>query len=103
MRRRHRETIESRRLEVIRNGPRSRTWIVGDNCGIVKAVRYFWEEDMEHTHIIVEELSDISGRLHTLVKHLEGDHEKQHWDKACMEIDTLLRLVESRIAARGGY
>jgi len=79
------------------------TWIVGGICGIVIAVRHFREEDMEHTHIIVEELSDISGRLHTLAKHLEGDHERQHWDKACMEIDTLLRLVESRIAARGGY
>jgi len=58
---------------------------------------------MVHSHIIVEELSDISGRLHTLAKHLEGDHEKQHWDQACMEIDSLLRRVESRIAARGGY
>jgi hypothetical protein len=97
------DTIESRPFEVFRNGPRSCAWIVGAICGIVIAVRHSLEEDMEHTHIIVEELSDISGRLHTLAKHLEGDHERQHWDKACMEIDTLLRLVESRIAARGGY
>jgi hypothetical protein len=59
---------------------------------------------MEHKHIVVEELTDISDRIHSLAKHLEGEHEKQHWDKACMEIDTLLRLVENRIASRGeGY
>jgi hypothetical protein len=30
---------------------------------------------MEHEHIIVTELADISKRIHTLVKQLEGDHE----------------------------
>jgi hypothetical protein len=55
---------------------------------------------MEHEHVVVEELTDISDRIRSLVKHLEGDHEKQHWDKACAEIATLLVLVRQRIGEK---
>lgn len=103
MRGRCRNTLESRVIDACVDVPRSGTWIEDDFCGIVIAVQHREEERMEHKHIIVEDLSDISSRLHALAKHLEGEHEKQHWDKACIEIDTLLRLVESRIAARGGF
>jgi hypothetical protein len=58
---------------------------------------------MEHEHIIVTELADISKRIHMLVKHLEGDHEKHHFDRACEEIDTLLVLVKQRIVSRGVF
>ncbi len=61
------------------------------------------EETMEHEHVITSELTAISTRLHALDKHLEGDHEMQHWLRACEEIDTLLVLVKQRIETRGVY
>lgn len=58
---------------------------------------------MEHEHIIVTELAHISNRMHSLEKHIESDHEKHHFDRACEEIDTLLVLVKQRIASRGVF
>ena len=58
---------------------------------------------MEHEHIVTSELTSISARLHALGKHLEDVHERQHWDRACAEIDTLLILVTERIGSRGDF
>lgn len=58
---------------------------------------------MDHSHIIVEELAGIKGRLHALERHLEGEHEHRHFNNACSEIETLLRLVEERINTRGAF
>lgn len=57
---------------------------------------------MEHEHIVVTELKAISSRLHSLAKHLEGDHEVKHWERACAEIVTLITLVDNRIGGAGG-
>jgi hypothetical protein len=58
---------------------------------------------MEHSHIIVEELAGIKSRLQSLEGHLDGEHEQRHFNKACVEVETLLRLVEERINTRGDF
>lgn len=58
---------------------------------------------MEHEHIVTEELTSVMKRLNALARHLEGDHERRHWERARAEVDTLLVLVRERINARGGF
>ncbi len=58
---------------------------------------------MEHEHVVTSELTDISNRLRALGKHVEDGQERQQWQKACAEIETLLLLVSQRIGERGVF
>lgn len=58
---------------------------------------------MEHEHVVTSEITDIINRMRALGKHIEDGHERQHWQKACEEIDVLLLLVRQRIGERGNF
>jgi len=48
------------------------------------------------TDKLIAELRIQSNRLHSLLKDLSSDREKEAWDKACREIDTLILCVKGR-------
>jgi len=50
---------------------------------------------MSKENLIVE-LEVISEALHQTVKELNGDQEKICWGKACVAVDTLIKMVEQR-------
>jgi hypothetical protein len=45
---------------------------------------------------LIVELKIISEALHQTVKQFEGDPEKICWGKACVAVDTLIKMVEQR-------